>query len=308
MARAKNDNLVNEFDRVCHCCQRHIHFERNKSVENVVFFDGLFYHEKCFKESAGFHRKCGGCSKDIIIDDADQEGILVFKNKYWHEDCFRKKYSDKPIFMENIPEYKEDAYVKIVGVFNGRKKNITKLNEYEIAAVKEVDRIFDEKLVNDYIRKQYDIQTVPWDSIAALYDGRYGVKIPPKHLYDMFVRKQSYLDKINAQNIAKGKEITCASRVKYDLKVLYNKYDSYLKFLLRILVYFFFLHYGHQMALPHHRNTAAHVDDLGKLRCHHNNADSTVCKLLHQMIDLGFSPHINSACRLIKDQNFGVCR
>lgn len=48
---------------------------------------------------------------------------------------------------------------------------------------------------------------------------------------DMFVRKQSYLDKINAQNIAKGKEITGVSRVKYDLKVLYNKYDSYLKFL-----------------------------------------------------------------------------
>ena len=94
MARAKNDNLVNEFDRVCHCCQRHIHFERNKSVENVVFFDGLFYHEKCFKKSAGFHRKCGGCSKDIIIEDADQEDILVFKNKYWHEDCFKKKYSE----------------------------------------------------------------------------------------------------------------------------------------------------------------------------------------------------------------------
>lgn len=75
------------------------------------------------------------------------------------------------------------------------------------------------------------IQTVPWDSIAALYDGKYGVKIPPKHLYDMFVRKQSYLDKINAQNIAKGKDITGVSRVKYDLKVLYNKYDSYLKFL-----------------------------------------------------------------------------
>ena len=37
MARAKNDNLVNEFDRVCHCCQRHIHFERNKSVENVLY-------------------------------------------------------------------------------------------------------------------------------------------------------------------------------------------------------------------------------------------------------------------------------
>ena len=231
MARAKNDNLVNEFDRVCHCCQRHIHFERNKSVENVVFFDGLFYHEKCFKKSAGFHRKCGGCSKDIIIEDADQEDILVFKNKYWHEDCFKKKYSDKPIFMENIPEYKEDAYVKIVGVFNGRKKDITKLNEYKIAAVKEVDKIFDEKLVNDYIRKQNGIQTVPWDSIAALYDGKYGVKIPPKHLYDMFVRKQSYLDKINAQNIAKGKDITGVSRVKYDLKVLYNKYDSYLKFL-----------------------------------------------------------------------------
>ena len=132
---------------------------------------------------------------------------------------------------KNIPEYKEDAYVKIVGVFNGRKKDITKLNEYEIAAVKEVDRIFDEKLVNDYIRKQYDIQTVPWDSIAALYDGKYGVKIPPKHLYDMFVRKQSYLDKINAQNVAKGKDITGVLRVKYDLKVLYNKYDSYLKFL-----------------------------------------------------------------------------
>lgn len=231
MARAKNDNLVNEFDRVCHCCQRHIHFERNKSVENVVFFEGLFYHEKCFKESAGFHRKCGGCSKEIIIEDAEQDDILVFKNKYWHEDCFKKKYSSKPIYMENIPEYKEDAYVKIVGVFNGRKKDVTKLNEYRKSAISEVNRIFDEKLVNDYIRKQYDIQNVPWDSIKALYDGVYGVKIPASHLYDMFVRKQSYLDKINAQNIAKGKEITGVSRVKYDLKVLYNKYDSYLKFL-----------------------------------------------------------------------------
>lgn len=132
MARAKNDNLVNEFDRVCHCCQRHIHFERNKSVENVVFFDGLFYHEKCFKESAGFHRKCGGCSKDIIIEDADQEGILVFKNKYWHEDCFKKKYSDKPIFVENIPEYKEDAYVKIVGVFNGTYYGYDTLKNYQV--------------------------------------------------------------------------------------------------------------------------------------------------------------------------------
>ena len=47
----------------------------------------------------------------------------------------------------------------------------------------------------------------------------------------MFVRKQSYLDKINAQNVAKGKDITGVLRVKYDLKVLYNKYDSYLKFL-----------------------------------------------------------------------------
>ena len=231
MAKIEKDNLVNEFNKICHCCKRHIYFERNTPVENIVFFEGLFYHEECFKELSGFYRKCVGCHKNIAIQDSEQPDILLFKDKYWHVDCFKEHNQNKPILIKYIPEYKKDASSKIFQTFNGRKKNLNKLNEYKEAAVKEVSRVFDEKLVNDYIRKQYDIQAVPWESIAALYDGKYGTKVPAKHLYDMFVRKQPYLNKIYAQNVIKGKEMDAVSRVKYDLKVLYNKYDSYLKFL-----------------------------------------------------------------------------
>ena len=61
--------------------------------------------------------------------------------------------------------------------------------------------------------------------------------IPPEHMYDMWVQKSNYLDKLNMQNISKGKKIEGYLRVNYDLSVIISKYDDYLKWLDRITSY-----------------------------------------------------------------------
>ena len=55
--------------------------------------------------------------------------------------------------------------------------------------------------------------------------------IPPEHLLDMWKRKIDMLNGIASRNTTKGKSMNADQRINYDLSVLVNKYDSYLKWL-----------------------------------------------------------------------------
>lgn len=59
------------------------------------------------------------------------------------------------------------------------------------------------------------------------------VPIPYRHLYDMWRRKAKYLNKIADDNKTKGKDMSPQQRLNYDLAILINQYDSYLRFLER---------------------------------------------------------------------------
>ena len=96
---------------------------------------------------------------------------------------------------------------------------------------------FDKDILYKFIQNKYEITLLPkhfFMKMAKVYKGTLqGISrpIPPEHLYDMWIRKSSYLDKVHMQNISKGKKIEGYVRLNYDLAILISKYDDYLKWL-----------------------------------------------------------------------------
>lgn len=91
--------------------------------------------------------------------------------------------------------------------------------------------------VFDFIRDAYDVTIIPttiWQKLASIYNGTFkGMTfgIPPEHLLDMWKKKIDMLNGIASRNTTKGKSMNADQRINYDLSVLVNKYDSYLKWL-----------------------------------------------------------------------------
>ena len=91
--------------------------------------------------------------------------------------------------------------------------------------------------VFNFIKDAYDITIIPttvWQKLSNIYNGTfkgmtYG--IPPEHLLDMWERKIDMLNGIANRNNTKGRTMNVDQRINYDLSVLVNKYDSYLKWL-----------------------------------------------------------------------------
>jgi hypothetical protein len=96
---------------------------------------------------------------------------------------------------------------------------------------------FDIKILYDYIQEKYDITKLPkhfFIKMANIFKGDLDgmlKPIPPEHLYDMWVQKMNYLNKVYYNNQTKGKKMDSYVRVNYDLAILISKYDNYLKWL-----------------------------------------------------------------------------
>ena len=91
--------------------------------------------------------------------------------------------------------------------------------------------------VFDFIKDSYDVTIVPttvWQKLGEIYNGTFkgmSVGIPPEHLLDMWKRKIDMLNGIADRNKTKGIIMGSDKRINYDLSILINKYDSYLKWL-----------------------------------------------------------------------------
>lgn len=96
---------------------------------------------------------------------------------------------------------------------------------------------FDRRVLFNYLREKYGIPDPPkhfYIYMSNLFAGRLkgmSKPIPPEHLYDMWLQKSNYLDKIYMNNVSKGKTMNGYSRLFYDLAILINKYDAYLAWL-----------------------------------------------------------------------------
>lgn len=114
--------------------------------------------------------------------------------------------------LENIDSVKRDSYKHL-----------------NVAVIK--DNVF------QFIKSAYDVTIIPttvWHKIGNIYNGTFkGMLegIPPEHLLDMWQRKIDMLNGIANRNVTMGKKMSGEQRINYDLSILINKYDSYLKWL-----------------------------------------------------------------------------
>lgn len=96
---------------------------------------------------------------------------------------------------------------------------------------------FDRNILYSYLQERYEVTKFPkqfFIKLSNIFNGKLSdlaKPIPPEHLYDMWLQKETYLNKVYMDNIRKGKKMDGYVRANYDLAILLSKYDSYLKWL-----------------------------------------------------------------------------
>ncbi len=181
---------------------------------------------RCINENQkiGIKRKCSCCEEYFYINNENIEDAIYYDKKTYHSSCFinicnkrfkmkREDISQKWTWiLNNLPSIKQESY-----------------EHFSIAIAKE--NVF------DFIRNAYDVTIIPttiWQKLASIYNGTFkGMTfgIPPEHLLDMWKRKIDMLNGIAEKNKIKGNPMSTDQRINYDLTVLVNKYDSYLRWL-----------------------------------------------------------------------------
>lgn len=172
----------------------------------------------------GIHRKCGCCGEDFYISNKSIEDAIYYDKKTYHSSCFIN------ICNKRSKMKRADVSQKWTWVLNNlehiREESFRHLN---LAITKEG--------VFDFIKDTYDITIIPttvWQKLGNIYNGTFkgmSVGIPPEHLLDMWKRKIDMLNGIANRNSTKGITMNTDQRINYDLSILVNKYDSYLKWL-----------------------------------------------------------------------------
>lgn len=172
----------------------------------------------------GLKKKCDHCGEVFYINDQNIGEAIYYGKKTYHSSCF----------MKYIEEKKNN---------HRSKKNWDQVvNELPIIK-SESYQFYNEGLCKDkvlfLIHDKYEIVKIsPYlhTKLGNIYAGTMtgmvpGKGIPPHHLLDMWKRKSDMLDGLAHTNKTKGIEMVGEGRVNYDLAVLVNKYDSYLRWL-----------------------------------------------------------------------------
>lgn len=109
----------------------------------------------------------------------------------------------------------------------------------DILATKRENDTYAKEFLYPYLFERYETTAFPntfYMKMAKIYSGtlvNLSKPIPSEHLHDMWRRKENYLDKVYASNLARGKTDLKDGylRCNYDLSILIQKYDDYLKFI-----------------------------------------------------------------------------
>ena len=165
-------------------------------------------------------RVCFECKNKFQVDRNNVDQVIKYKNAHYHYDCFvsscerkSKKSNASPgwgVALENLNKIKEQTKISF-------------------------EREFVKEDIFKFMIEHYDIKVVPpkiFQKLEDIYNGRWkglACCIPPEDILDMWNRKMDYLIKQRMRNVTLGKEMDAAQQINYDITVLINKYDSYLK-------------------------------------------------------------------------------
>lgn len=217
----------------CFTCKSEILIKRNQSYSDVLYFDKRYYHKECFVKMKEVKKKCFCCKKDIVVHNIDDE-LIYYDKHYMHVNCFlnwcnEKKTPKRKNALLNIETYKQEAYKEIKSLFDSKNISENKIFQFNQQATYEIKKWFDGSDLCTFIKQAYDIKIVPWQKIKKVIDGDdKNDGIPIEDLLDMWDRKLDWLNSIAEKKKIKT-SMTSEQRVLYDLAVLRNKYDSYLK-------------------------------------------------------------------------------
>lgn len=90
------------------------------------------------------------------------------------------------------------------------------------------------RILTDWIYMTYGVSYLSsrfFQKLESIYKGtfqRLNKPCPPEDLFDMWMQKKPYLDKVALRNQQKGMEMSTEQRINYDLAILLSKYDDYL--------------------------------------------------------------------------------
>lgn len=167
-------------------------------------------------------RKCGYCGEYLYINKNNIDKAIYYDKKTYHSDCFinlcKKRSTNKKVNISEKWKWISDHIITI--------KNDT--YSHFINSI-EKDEVF------QFIKDAYDLTIIPttvWHKLSNIYDGTFkgmSTGIPPSDLLDMWKRKIDMLNGIAEKNESKGIHMQPDQRLSYDLSILINKYDSYLR-------------------------------------------------------------------------------
>ena len=166
-------------------------------------------------------RICFECDNMIHVERGSYDDIIYFDGKYYHKQCFISMCERKSKNKKSLPKWK-DALDNLDEIISNTKNVI--------------DNAFDKDDVCQLIHSFYGVTVIStrvFQKLDEIYSGTLKglvVPIPPRDLYDMWKRKRNYLIKLKSKNVIKGKVFSDEQQIIYDLSVLVNKYDSYLRY------------------------------------------------------------------------------
>ena len=164
-------------------------------------------------------RKCKVCDKPKTKTiNLEVDKFIFYQQSYYHYDCFIKFQTDKKcLTLDNAIKLANEMVIK------------TTKSDY-------VNSLIDRDRLTYWIYDNYNLTVLPvlfFQKIKQINDGTFAVRInAPISYYDLlqiFKKMKTYLDKVNNNNERKGKKIDLLRRIDYDLAIVINNYDEYLK-------------------------------------------------------------------------------
>lgn len=225
----------------CFCCKSSLDIYRNNSNDDIIYFDKHYYHKKCFIEMKKIIKKCYYCSSDIdFYGNGDR--LIYYDKHFYHKECFitwchatKTPSKKREMALKNIDNYIAEANQQVTDLMNTKKIGEENIRKFHDDASRRIEKWFDESDLCSFIREEYDVSVVPWRKLTQVLNGTYPnlqCAIPAKQLLDMWKRKLDFIRKQNDKLVSSSdKELTKENIIHYDLSILINKYDSYLKWL-----------------------------------------------------------------------------
>jgi len=164
-------------------------------------------------------RKCKICDKPRTKTiNLETEKFIYYQQSFYHYNCFVEfKMAKNQLTLDKATELANEMVIKT-------------------SESDSLNSLIDRDRLTYWLYDNYDINVLPilfFQKIKQINDGtfamRVNVPIPYYDLLQIFKKMKTYLDKVNKQNERKGKKIDIIRRVDYDLAIVINNYDEYLK-------------------------------------------------------------------------------